>query len=81
MITESEQVARALDDAAQRWPSDRGNRSKLLLRLVEEGHRVVLDQRAREVDAQRDAVGRTSGALTGVYGGDYLTALREDWPA
>jgi hypothetical protein len=81
MITESEQVARALDDAAQRWPSDGGNRSKLLLRLVEEGHRVVLDQRAREVDAQRYAVGRTSGALTGVYGGDYLTTLREDWPA
>lgn len=81
MITESERIARALDDAAQRWPNDRGNRSKLLLRLVEEGHRVVLDQRAREVDAQRAAVGRTSGALTGVYGGDYLTALREDWPA
>ena len=81
MVTESEQIARALDDAAQHWPNDRGNRSKLLLRLVEEGHRVVLDQRARQVDARRDAVGRTSGALTGVYGGDYLTALREDWPA
>ena len=79
MITESEQVTRALDDAAQRWPSDRGNRSKLLLRLVEEGHRVVLDQRAREVTGQRDAVSRTSGALTGVYAGDYLTVLREDW--
>jgi len=81
MITESEQVAQALDDAAQRWPADRGNRSKLLLRLVEEGHRAVLDQRGRDVVTQRDAVCRTSGVLTGVFGDGYLTALREDWPA
>jgi hypothetical protein len=81
MITESEAVARALDDAAQRWPRDRDNRSKLLLRLVEEGHRAVLDQRARDMVSQRDAVRRTSGALTGVFGDGYLTALREDWPA
>lgn len=81
MITESEQVARALDDAAERWPGDRGNRTKLLLRLLEEGHRAVLDQRAHDVVDQRDAVGRTSGVLTGVFGDDYLIALREDWPA
>jgi hypothetical protein len=81
MITESERVARALDDAAQRWPTDRGNRSKLLLRLVEEGHRAVLDQRARDVVTQREAVCRTSGALTGVFGGGYVTAFREDRPA
>ena len=81
MITESEQVTQALDDAAQRWPTERGNRSKLLLRLLDEGHRAVLDQRARDVVTQRDAVCRTSGALTGAFGDSYLTALREDWPA
>lgn len=81
MITESEQVAQALDDAAKRWPSDRGNRSKLLLRLLEEGHRAVRDQRAHDVATQRDAVARTSGALTGVFDDDYLADLREDWPA
>ncbi len=81
MITESEQVAQALEDAAQRWPGDRGNRSKLLLRLLEEGHRAVLDQRAHGVACQRDAVARTSGSLTGAFGRNYLAALREDWPA
>jgi hypothetical protein len=29
----------------------------------------------------RDAVARTSGALTGMYGEGYLSGLREDWPA
>lgn len=81
MITESEHVAQALDDAAKRWPADRGNRSKLLLRLLEEGHRAVLDRRADDVATQRAAVARTSGALTGVFGDNYLAALREDWPA
>jgi hypothetical protein len=81
MITESEQVAQALDDAAKRWPADRGNRSKLLLRLLAEGHQAVLAQRARDSATRRDAVVRTRGALTGVFGEGYLGALREDWPA
>jgi hypothetical protein len=81
MITESDQVARALDDAAQRWPADRGNRSKLLLRLLAEGHRALLDQRAQDAVTRREAVCRTSGALTGVFDDDYLTSLRGDWSA
>ncbi|MDQ6910131.1 MAG: hypothetical protein M3Z84_05000 [Actinomycetota bacterium] len=81
LITESERVAQALDDAARRWPADSHNRAKLLLHLVEEGHRAVVGQQESEVRERRDAVGRTSGALTGLYGEGYLNELREDWPA
>ncbi|MGH4022849.1 MAG: hypothetical protein ACRDT0_27160 [Pseudonocardiaceae bacterium] len=81
LITETEQVARALDDAARRWPADSGNRAKLLLHLLEEGHRVVVGQRESLVRDRRDGVARTSGALTGIYGEDYLNRLREDWRA
>ncbi len=81
VITESEQVAHALDDAARRWPADSGNRARLLLHLVEEGHRAVVGQREIGVRERRNAVARTSGALTGVYGEGYLNELREDWPA
>lgn len=80
MITETEAVARALDDAARRWPGDGGNRAKLLLHLVEEGHRAVIGQHEMEIGGRRDAVTRTSGALTGLYGEGYLESLREDWP-
>ena len=78
VITETEEVAQALDDAARRWPEER-SRAKLLLRLVREGHRVVAGEHERRATTRRDAVARTSGALTGVYGPDYLSALREDW--
>jgi hypothetical protein len=42
----------------------------------------VLD---RDADAaagrRREAIRRTSGALTGVFEPDYLERLRDDWPA
>lgn len=80
VVTETERVARALDDAARRWPEER-SRTKLLLRLLDEGHRAVAGQREQRAADRREAVARTSGALTGVYGRDYLAELREDWPA
>ena len=80
VITETEQIARALDDAARRWPADGGNRAKLLAHLVEEGHRAVISQLERDASARRDGVTRTSGVLTGAYGDGYLAELREDWP-
>lgn len=80
LVTETDQVARALDDAAKRWPAESGNRAKLLLRLLQEGHRAITGERERVAAERRDAVARTSGALTGAYGQDYLKELREDWP-
>jgi hypothetical protein len=80
VITETPPVARALDDAARRWPADSGNRARLLLRLVEEGHKAVIDRRERLTRERRAVVARTSGALTGVYGEGYLRELRQDWP-
>lgn len=81
MITETDQVARALEEAARRWPEERGNRARLLLRLVEEGYHAVAGHREQVASDRRGAVARTSGALTGVYGEGYLPELREEWPA
>ncbi|HVW81787.1 MAG TPA: hypothetical protein VHB69_12695 [Mycobacteriales bacterium] len=81
VVTETDQLARALDDAARRWPEDRDSRSRLLLHLVEEGHRVVVGEADSRRRARLAAIKRTSGSLAGVYDGDYLERLREDWPA
>jgi hypothetical protein len=79
-ITETDELADTLDAAAARWPEIRSRR-ELLLRLVEQG-REVLDRERTEVSARRrDAVRRTSGALTGSYEPGYLERLRDDWPA
>lgn len=81
LITETDQVAKALDDAAKRWPEDRNSRAKLLLHLVEEGHQALFEESSRRRRARLAAIRRTSGALTGSYEGEYLERLREDWPA
>ncbi len=81
VITETEEVARAINDAASRWPEERNSRAKLLSHLIREGHRALRDEHEQQSSARRDAVAQTSGTFTGVYPVGYLAALREDWPA
>ncbi|MGI8610435.1 MAG: hypothetical protein ACR2MY_14635 [Candidatus Dormibacteria bacterium] len=81
LITETNEVAQALDDAAKRWPADKHRRSRLVLRLLAEGHRVVRADREKAGARRSERVRATAGALTGAYGTDYLHELREDWPA
>ena len=73
-------MAAALDAAAARWPAVRSRRELLLL-LVEEGREVIDRNRGDELARRRDAVRRTSGALTGAYEPGDLERLRDDWPA
>jgi hypothetical protein len=79
-VTESDEVRRALDAAAERWPEDKGVRGRLLVRLVEEGHRAIGGERAATIAAREAAIRRTSGSLTGVYEDGYLERLRDEWP-
>jgi hypothetical protein len=79
-ITETDDVAEAIDAAAQRWPEVRSRR-ELLLRLVEQGRSVIERERGEEAERRRQAVLETSGALTGAYEPGYLDRLRDDWPA
>jgi hypothetical protein len=79
-ITETQEVARALDKAARHWPEQASKRGQLLLHLIEEGSR-TLEQADGESRLHRQAVvRRTAGALTGVYPPGYLKRLRDDWP-
>ena len=79
VVTETDTIARAIDDAAKRWP-DETRRGRLLLRLIEEGHGVVIGSEEQQRIERRAAVKQTRGALTGMYEPGYLERLREDWP-
>lgn len=72
-VTETDAIAHALDIAGQRWPGK--TRAQLLALLVEEGVRHLQDDEVRRQGLITD----TSGALTDIYGTDYLAELREDW--
>jgi len=77
-ITETPDVARALDIAARRWPGE--PRSKLLLRLLRVG-REVLEREHDEATRQRvAAIEASSGKYAAAFDSDYLAELRRDWP-
>ncbi len=80
-LTETDELAAALDEAARHWPEDAGSRSRLLLRLVQSGHRAISDERQRQGVRRQAAVERTHGQFRGVYGPGYLEGLRDEWPA
>ena len=77
-MTESDELAAALDAAAQRWPGV--SRPQLLVRLALEGHRAAQEAQVVRRRRRADAVQNSSGMLTGAYGDEYLSNLREEWP-
>ncbi len=77
-VTETPDVSRALDLAAQRWPGE--PRSKLLLRLVQEGSHALEQGRAEEILRRRAAIDATCGKYDEAFGDGYLDELRQDWP-
>ncbi len=79
-ITETDDVTRALRDAARQWPKDRERPTRLLLDLVREGHKAITADANRAGEERRSAIEHTGGALTGIYPADYLEQLRGDWP-
>ena len=77
-VTETPDVARALDLAAQRWPNE--PRSRLLIRLVEVGSNALEEVRTESVRHRLTAIDSTSGKYDNVFTDDYLAELRQDWP-
>ncbi|MCL2614540.1 MAG: hypothetical protein FWD95_15110 [Nocardioidaceae bacterium] len=75
-VTETPEVARALEIAERRWPGK--SRGALLAALAEEGAKSV----ERDDAARREARRRELEALAGSfrYEAGYLEELRKDWP-
>ena len=80
MITETDDVAAAIDAAAQVWPEIRGDRAALLRKVVQQGAESLAASGAEAVARRMSAIRRTAGALPDVYRQDEARRLREEWP-
>jgi hypothetical protein len=78
-VTETDELAAALDEAARRWPGL--SRPQLLVRLALAGNEAARKAAASHREARLAAIRRNSGALTGVYQPGDLERLRTEWPA
>jgi hypothetical protein len=79
MVTETDELAAALDAAAARYPGL--SRAQLLTRLALEGHGAAQEAQGERRRHRLDVLRAHSGRLTGTYGPRYLDQLREEWPA
>lgn len=74
-LTETGEIAGALDDAALAWPELRGDRAALLRKLVQVGRASV------HVEGGIHAlVSEAAGSATGAYPRDARAALLAEWP-
>lgn len=80
VVTETDDIAAALDIAVKRWPEIADSRSRLLVALVKEGAKRVEEQEESALEKRLRAITEASGALTGTFPPGYLEDLRKDWP-
>ncbi len=80
-ITETDDIRSALATAARRWPELADKPGRLLHRLIIEGGQTIRHEHEQGAACRAADIEATKGALAGVYGPDYLTRLRDDWPA
>jgi len=78
-ITETDEVARALDDAERRWPGE--PRSRLIVRLVTENGESLGESNDAETARRLAAVEAIAGTFPGLSNQSLLNELRDEWPA
>ena len=77
-ITETDEVARALDAAERRWPGE--PRSRLIVRLVTENGETIGELDAAETARRIAAVEAIAGTFPGLSNPSLLKELRNEWP-
>jgi hypothetical protein len=80
MITETDEIAAAIDAAAVRWPEIAKERAELIRRLVQTGLSDLKAQEAERVAAKREAIREAAGSMTGLWPAGWLEELRSEWP-
>lgn len=76
-VTETPELARALEVAARRWP-EITSRAALIAALAEEGARTIQGDEEERIAERRALIDSLAGGFHFEPG--YLVKLREDWP-
>ena len=81
MITESDELAKAIDHAARLWPEIANERAELLRRLIDRGIEVVDAEYNDLLEARRKVILEVAGSLSGVWPANWREEFRAEWPA
>ena len=81
MVTETEDLSRALDEAARVWPEMADQRAQLLRRLIDIGMDEFSADVARSKEARQATVRGLAGTMTGTWPANWRKELLEEWSA
>jgi len=77
-VTETDDVAHALEAAERRWPGE--PRSRLIVRLITENGKGVAEVNSEEAARRRAAVEALAGTFPGLSDPSLRDELRNEWP-
>lgn len=80
MITESDALAKAIDDAARIWPDAKDERAELLRRLIDRGIESVESEASEKLETRRQAIKNVAGSLSGIWPENWREEMRAEWP-
>lgn len=80
-VTETDELAEALNAAAQRWPELSHSKNKLIIRLALDGHRAHEQSSHQEAERRLGVIARAGTLLSGMNARAELERMRTaDWP-
>jgi len=77
-VTETPDVKTWIDDAARFWSDDADDRSALIKRLLEAGHRVATTGLDETAVRRRQIILAASGSMAGVWPVDWYARYKQD---
>ena len=80
MITETDDLASALDAADRMWPECQGQRSALLRKLIDAGINVVTLSDDNAQRARQEAIHAAAGSMSGLWPKNWREQMRSEWP-
>lgn len=80
MITESEQIAQALDRAADIWPTIAAQRTELLRRIIEKGIAAIESEADLNKQKRIAAVLQAAGKYEDLWSANWRAERDAEWP-
>jgi len=80
MVTESDQIKKAIDDAALVWPELANERAELLRNLISQGAEIVAAKAKGKKKEREKAVKNLISIGTGLWPNNFLSQRKDEWP-
>ena len=80
MITESDQIAEAIELAAKLQPELKDDRADLLRYIIQRGIETLDNEKNEAAEARKKAIQEVAGSLSGLWPENWRELMRAEWP-